>query len=122
LTFTSPATLASVPGSYAIVGSGLTANFGNYIFDQAAGNATALTITVNTSPVSLSIDRTGVSAVFAPNSVIVSWPSDHLGWRLQVQTNSFVSGVWTDIAGSSATNQVVLTPDALTGVYRLVYP
>jgi hypothetical protein len=122
LTFTTTATTSSAPGSYPIDGSGLTANFGNYVFTQAAGNATALTITVNTNAVALSIDRTGVSAVFAPNSVIVSWPSDHLGWRLQVQTNSFVSGIWTDVAGSTSTNQVVLTPDALTGVYRLVSP
>jgi hypothetical protein len=122
LTFTSPATPASLPGSYPIDGSGLTANFGNYVFLQAAGNATALTITVNTSPVSLSLDRVINSAVFAPNSIIVSWPADHLGWRLQVQTNSFISGIWTDIAGSAATNQVVLTPDALSGAYRLIYP
>src|SRR5207245_7000802 len=44
LTFTSPATASSAPGSYAIDGSGLTANFGNYNFIQAVGNATALTI------------------------------------------------------------------------------
>ena len=31
-------------GSYAIDGSGLTANNGNYSFVQAAGNATALTV------------------------------------------------------------------------------
>lgn len=122
LAFTSPATIASLPGSYPIDGSGLTANFGNYVFVQAAGNATALTIMVNTSPVGLSIARTVSSAVFAPDSVIVSWPADHFGWRLQVQTNSLSSGVWTDIPGSSATNQVVLTPDAQIGAYRLTYP
>jgi filamentous hemagglutinin family protein len=43
LAFTSPATTASGVGSYAINGGGLTA--ANYIFTQAAGNATALTIT-----------------------------------------------------------------------------
>ena len=46
LTFTSPATSASNVGSYAINGSGLTAS--NYTFVQAAGNATALTITAAT--------------------------------------------------------------------------
>jgi hypothetical protein len=122
LTFTSPATPASLPGSYPIDGSGLTANFGNYAFVQAAGNATALTITVNISPVSLTIDRIGSASGVIPDSVIVSWPADHLGWRLQVQTNSLSSGNWTDVAGSSATNQVYLTPDAITGVYRLIYP
>jgi glutamine cyclotransferase len=44
LAFTSPATPTSKVGSYAINGSGLTANNGNYSFVQAAGNATALTI------------------------------------------------------------------------------
>ena len=42
-------------GSYAITGSGLTANSGNYVFAQAAGNATALTIT----PVTLTAGLTG---------------------------------------------------------------
>ncbi len=44
LSFTSPATTASNAGNYAINGSGLTANNGNYTFQQAAGNATAFTI------------------------------------------------------------------------------
>ena len=44
LTFTSPATVTSNVGTYAIDGSGLTANNGNYVFVQAASNATALTI------------------------------------------------------------------------------
>ena len=44
LAFTSPATTASNTGSYAINGSGLTANNGNYTFQQAAANSSALTI------------------------------------------------------------------------------
>lgn len=122
LSFDSPATATSVAGSYPIDGSGLVANFGNYVFAQAAGNATALTITVNTSPVSLTLQRLSNSVVWSPNSVLVSWPSDHLGWRLQVQTNSFISGSWSDVAGSTLTNQVVVTPDARSGAYRLVSP
>jgi MBG domain (YGX type) len=42
--FTTLATALSIPGSYAISGSGLTANFGNYVFAQAPGNTTALTL------------------------------------------------------------------------------
>ena len=49
LAFGSPATTSSSAGSYAINGSGLTANNGNYVFAQAAGNATALTITPATT-------------------------------------------------------------------------
>ncbi|MGD0206552.1 MAG: YDG domain-containing protein [Verrucomicrobiota bacterium] len=44
LAFTTPATSSSSVGSYAINGSGLTANNGNYAFVQAAGNATALSL------------------------------------------------------------------------------
>ena len=43
LAFASTTTTASPVGSYAIIGSGLSA--GNYTFGQAGGNATALTIT-----------------------------------------------------------------------------
>src|SRR5262249_42861733 len=45
MTFTTPALQSSNVGSYAINGSGLTANNGNYVFAQAAGNAAALSIT-----------------------------------------------------------------------------
>jgi hypothetical protein len=55
LTFTSAATSSSGVGSYAINGSGLTANNGNYTFVQAAGNAAALTI--NALPVNLTGTR-----------------------------------------------------------------
>jgi len=42
--FDTPATAASTPGTYGIFGSGLTAKHGNYVFAQAPGNATALTL------------------------------------------------------------------------------
>jgi len=45
LAFTSAATSTSNVGSYSINGSGLTANNGNYLFTQAAGNSSAFTIT-----------------------------------------------------------------------------
>ena len=44
LSFTTTATATSNVGTYAINGSGLTADNGNYVFVQAAGNATALTV------------------------------------------------------------------------------
>ncbi|MHB1528909.1 MAG: two-partner secretion domain-containing protein [Acidiferrobacteraceae bacterium] len=48
LLWTTPATAASLPGEYAIDGSGLSANFGNYVFQQAAGNSSALTMSPGT--------------------------------------------------------------------------
>ena len=56
LTFTTAATSSSGAGSYAINGSGLTANNGNYTFMQTAGNATALTINA------LAVNVTGTRA------------------------------------------------------------
>ena len=44
LVFGTTATAGSNVGSYAINGSGLSANFGNYVIVQAPGNASALTI------------------------------------------------------------------------------
>jgi hypothetical protein len=44
LLFSTTTTGTSNVGSYGITGSGLTANNGNYTFEQASGNATALTI------------------------------------------------------------------------------
>jgi hypothetical protein len=43
--FSTNALLESDVGSYSITGAGLRANNGNYVFIQAAGNATSLTIT-----------------------------------------------------------------------------
>jgi hypothetical protein len=48
LAFTSTATSSSNVGNYAINGSGLTANNSNYLFTQAASNATALIIIPST--------------------------------------------------------------------------
>ncbi|MFC3653093.1 YDG domain-containing protein [Dyella humi] len=47
LTFTTPATAQSPAGEYAINGSGLAANDGNYVFVQAAGNAIAFNVLAN---------------------------------------------------------------------------
>ena len=57
----------------------------------------------------------------------LSWPADHIGWRLQAQTNSISVGLgtnWLDVPNSIATNQMTFTLDPTAGCvfYRLVYP
>lgn len=56
----------------------------------------------------------------------LTWPADHLGWRLQSQTNSASIGLgtnWATVAGSTATNQWFLPINASANVFlRLVYP
>jgi autotransporter-associated beta strand protein len=57
----------------------------------------------------------------------LSWPADHIGWRLQIQTNSLSVGIstnWVDVPNSIATNRMTFTIDPAIGCafYRLVYP
>ena len=64
---------------------------------------------------------------FVANQFTLSWPADHLGWRLQAQTNDVTAGLnanWFDVAYSSATNQMTLPVSTANGsvFFRLVYP
>ncbi len=75
---------------------------------------------VSTSPVTISNTRAG-------NLVTFSWPEDHIGWRLQVQTNASNIGLstnWFTVPNSIATNQMSITLDPTNRYvfYRLVYP
>jgi autotransporter-associated beta strand protein len=76
--------------------------------------------TVSTAPVTM---NTLVSA----NTLTLSWPADHTGWRLQVQTNGISTGLgtnWTDVAGATTTNQMSFPIDPTSGVifYRIAFP
>nr|WP_275578116.1 MBG domain-containing protein [Dyella mobilis] len=51
LSFATPATAHSLAGQYAIDGSGLAANDGDYVFVQAAGNALAFNVLANSDSV-----------------------------------------------------------------------
>ena len=75
---------------------------------------------VSTAPVTITHARSG-------NLLTFSWPADHIGWRLQVQTNSTAVGVgtnWLTVLNSIATNQMTVTLDPTAGCvfYRLIYP
>jgi len=61
------------------------------------------------------------------NQIQLSWPSDHLGWRLQIQTNDLSTGLSTNwITVPNSTNVLTATipiTDANGSVFlRLVYP
>ena len=81
---------------------------------------------VSTVPTAISI---GHGTPCAPPSICfaLSWPADHIGWRLQVQTNSLSVGLstnWRDVPNAIATNQMTFSFDPTAGCvfYRLVYP
>jgi fibronectin-binding autotransporter adhesin len=75
---------------------------------------------VSTSPVTMSNNRSG-------NLIGLSWPADHIGWRLQVQTNSNGVGLstnWFNVPNSVATNEMSFTldPNGRCVFYRMIYP
>lgn len=64
------------------------------------------------------------------SNLTLSWPADHTGWRLLVQTNHLSLGIsantndWATVASSQTTNEVTLPLDMTipSEFYRLVYP
>lgn len=88
----------------------------NWIFNPAAGTL-AITSSVALNP-------TNVTATLTGNALQLSWPYDHLGWRLQAQTNTLDGGNWFDVPNSTLTNLMNLDVDPATGsvFYRLIFP
>ena len=75
---------------------------------------------VNTTP-------TNIVATVSGRNLNLSWPADHLGWRLQVQTNALNVGLsrnWFDWPNSTNVTSVSvpLSPQNPTVFLRLVYP
>lgn len=57
----------------------------------------------------------------------LGWPTDHIGWRLQFQTNAPSEGIttnWVDVPNSTLTNRVtfIVDPSVGSSFYRLVFP
>ena len=69
---------------------------------------------------------TNLTASITNNALQISWPADHLGWILQVQTNGLGAGLgthWISLPDSTTTTQFTVPLDTRnTSVfYRLVY-
>ena len=57
----------------------------------------------------------------------LSWPQDHLGWRLQIQTNDLNSGLgtnWVTVPDSTnvMSTNIVINPENGSVFLRLIYP
>jgi autotransporter-associated beta strand protein len=71
--------------------------------------------------------RTNITLLTVGNSLDLSWPQDHTGWRLQAQTSSVSVGLlsnWFDVPGSTTTNHMTIPISPTNGsvFYRMVYP
>jgi autotransporter-associated beta strand protein len=117
--FTAP----SITGTFAAtnlpaLNSGLA-----WVTTNLANGVLSIVATVNTNP-------TNITTVVSGNTLTLSWPADHTGWRLQVQTNSLGNGLnpatnaWFTVPGSTSVNSVNATLDSANGTvfYRMVYP
>jgi autotransporter-associated beta strand protein len=83
-------------------------------------------IQVATAVPAVSTVPTNIVATVSGDTLTLSWPADHTGWTLQVQTNSLTTGLntnWFDVAGSITTNLVNTTINPANGsvFYRMVY-
>jgi hypothetical protein len=154
--FFNPATITLYAGDmigaqsilYAVTATGVTNNV-----SASAGYYIDNTNVVDVSAAGLFIPGTSGTAnvianyqnLFATNSIVVlgpaslslvviaggslqfSWPANYMGWSLEFQTNSLVTGLgtnWVIVAGSSTTNQITIPINSSNGCafFQLVYP
>ncbi len=94
-----------------------------------SNNVAALSVdlVVTSAPLLVNTNATNIVAVVNGANLELSWPADHIGWRLQAQTNSLANGLnnnWVSIPGTATVNHFTNTVDATKGsvFYRMVYP
>ncbi|HEU5396159.1 MAG TPA: glycosyl hydrolase family 28 protein [Verrucomicrobiae bacterium] len=128
----------TVSGTYPVVHSGLSAttyadtdvtNTVSYFYVVSAVNAngeSTNSIEAGAAPLPSS-QPTNVAVQLSGNQLVLTWPQDHIGWRLQIQTNNLASGLgtnWTDVPAATTTNQVPVPINPTNGsvFLRMVYP
>ncbi len=75
----------------------------------------------------VSLVPTNITTTVSGSTLTLSWPADHLGWHLQIQTNSLADGFgtnWVTLPGSDTVTSTNMTIDPANGsvFYRMVYP
>jgi autotransporter-associated beta strand protein len=106
-------------GALTVTGAGM--NWTNNLAIDGSIAVLSVASTVATNPTNI------LSSVIGGTNLALSWPADHLGWRLQVQTNTLAKGLdtnWVDVAGATSVNSTNFTINPANGAvfYRLVYP
>ncbi|HTB85457.1 MAG TPA: LamG-like jellyroll fold domain-containing protein [Candidatus Sulfotelmatobacter sp.] len=89
------------------------------------GVATSANVAVNVLAVNMS--PTNIVVAVTNNQMVLTWPMDHTGWQLQMQTNSLSVGLttnWVKMTSSSTTNMVAVPINQANGsvFMRLVFP
>ena len=86
--------------------------------------ASAGSITVASVINLVNTNSTNITVSVSAGNLTLSWPQDHTGWRLQVQTNNISGTNWVTVPGSTSTNSVVVPVAGTSGAafYRMIYP
>lgn len=92
-----------------------------------AGNVWQNNVAVDGSIRVVSTNAPSLAIGMVANQRTLSWPSDHTGWRVQMQTNNLATGLgtnWLAVASTAATNQMTMPVSTGNGslFFRLVYP
>jgi autotransporter-associated beta strand protein len=114
--FTGTSLPSNFSGSSGSPGAGLAYSFNNGVLSIVNGGP-------DTNP-------TNITASVSGSTLTLSWPTSHLGWILQVQTNSLATGLntsssaWFDVPYSDASTQSVvhISPSNPSVFYRLRLP
>lgn len=106
---TSSGTFTNIIGS---PGAGLAYSFTNGVLSVVSGLAS--------NPTNLIFSVSG-------STLVLSWPADHLGWILQMQTNGLGTGLatnWVDVTGSATmtSTNIAISPATPTAFFRLRHP
>ena len=124
-------------GPYPTVFSGLTVtNYSDaavtnavtyyYVVTAVSGGESANSLQASAAPLPSSV-ATNLVVQVGDGQLQLSWPQDHLGWHLQIQTNSLNAGLgtnWVNVPDSATTNQIFIPINPTNGsvFLRLVYP
>ena len=114
-------------GTFGIVNLPSTSNDGSLNYTWTNKLNLDGSVQVLTAVSSVNQTPTNITTSVSGNTLTLSWPADHTGWRLQSQTNTLNAGlgtVWTDIPGTATSNTYNATLDPANGTvfYRMVYP
>jgi len=87
-------------------------------------NNLAVNGTIEVAPALM--NPTNITTQVTGNNLELSWPLDHTGWQLQVQTNQLAVGLgtnWSTISASTTTNQITFPIYLQNGCvfFRLMY-
>lgn len=107
---------------------------GTYALGSTPTNNFVYSLTNNSGQIQFVVSTSGpsttpVTLLYTNNGgqLKLSWPQDHTGWFVQIQTNSVAKGLssnWTTVPGSNGTNTFLVPVNPTNGsvFLRLSYP